>query len=178
MNKLGRHSDLIIALGLIGAGTAMRLLPHPANFAPIAAIAIFGGSVLPRRLAIWVPLAAMMISDWFIGLHNLIILTWGCYALTAWASSVWLKRPTWWRGLILTVGGSVGFFVVTNFGVWLVGGMYPHTWSGIASCYGLALPFFRNTAASDLLYTGALFGLYALATGRARYSIKSDVPAA
>jgi hypothetical protein len=174
MNKAGGQLNLAIALCLITLGVVMRLLPHPANFAPIAAIAIFGGSVLPRRLAIWVPVGAMMVSDFFIGLHNLILLTWGCYFLIALASSRWLQKPTLRRGALLTVSGSVGFYVITNFGVWVTSGMYAHTWSGLVSCYTLALPFFRNTVLSDLVYTGALFGLYALATSEARRLVKSS----
>ncbi len=155
--------NLVIAFFLIILAVSLRLLPHPANFAPVAAVAIFGGAILPRRLAVWVPLAVMMISDAIIGFHILIPLTWGCYALTALASSYWLRERNILRGAFLTVSSSVGFFVITNFGVWATSGMYAHSWTGLSRCYGLALPFFRNTFLSDLIYTGALFGLYALA---------------
>lgn len=160
--------NVLIAAGLIGLVVCLRLLPHPANFAPVAAAAIFGGSVLPRRLAIWVPLLAMMASDLIIGLHNLVLLTWGCYALTALASSYLLRKPNLVRGGVLTLSASAGFFVVTNFGVWLTSGMYAHTFAGFIRCYELALPFFRNTILSDLIYTAAIFGLYALALRQAQ----------
>lgn len=156
--------NILIAISLTALVVSLRLLPHPANFAPVAAAAIFGGAVLPRRLALSVPLAAMVISDLIIGLHNLILLTWGCYALFALASSHWLhSRINLIRGAALTVGASVFFFVVTNFGVWLTSGMYVHTWAGLIHCYELALPFFRNTLASDIIYTAVLFSLYSLA---------------
>lgn len=153
-----------IALVLIAVGVSMRLLPHPANFAPIAAIAIFGGAVLPRKLAVWVPLGAMVVSDLFLGMHDTILVTWGCYALIALASSHWLRKPNLLRGVALTVGSSVSFFVVTNFAVWVVSGMYAHTWAGLAQCYYMALPFFRGTIAGDVVYTAVLFGIYALAS--------------
>ena len=105
----------------------------------------------------------MMASDLVIGLHNLIPLTWGCYALIALASSYWLRRPSLGRGVAITLGGSTLFFVVTNFGVWVWSGMYAHTWSGFFLCYNLAIPFFRNTLLSDAVYTAALFTVYALA---------------
>ena len=155
---------VIIAVVLIAAGVGLRLLPHPANFAPIAAIAIFGGAVLPRKMAVWVPLGAMMASDLFLGLHDTILATWGCYALIALASSYWLRKPNLLRGVAMTLGSSVLFFVITNFAVWVVSGMYAHTWAGLTQCYYMALPFFRGTVTSDVIYTAVLFGAYALAS--------------
>jgi len=148
---------------LIVGAVMLRLLPHPANFAPVAAVAIFGGAMLPRKLALWVPLSAMMISDAVIGFYNIMLVIWGCYALIALASSLWLRKPTFRRGAALTVSASIFFFIVTNFAVWAAGGMYAHTWAGLVQCYNMALPFFRNTALSDAFYTASLFGLYALA---------------
>lgn len=155
--------NVTIAVALITMAVALRLLPHPANFAPVAAVAIFGGAILPRRLAIWVPLMAMMVSDVVIGLHNLVPVTWGCYALIALASSSFLKKPTLLRGFSLTISSSLFFFVVTNFAVWLWGDMYARSWAGLTRCFEMALPFFRNTALSDLVYTAALFAAYNLA---------------
>ena len=154
--------NLAIAISLILIGVSLRLLPHPANFAPVAAIAIFGGSILPWRLGVWVPLAAMAASDAIIGFHSLIAVTWGCYLLIALASSHWLRKRSFFRGAFLTVSSSIFFFVVTNFAVWLSSGMYAHTWAGLARSYELALPFFRNTLLSDMIYTAALFGVYVL----------------
>lgn len=156
--------DLTIAICLILLAISLRILPHPPNFAPVAAVAIFGGAVLPRRLALWVPLAAMVASDAVIGFYNLIFLTWGCYVLTALASSAWLKKPSLARGFSITLAGSTFFYIITNFGVWLTSGMYAHTFSGLMKCYRLALPFFRNTVSSDLFYTAVLFSIYLLAT--------------
>jgi len=152
--------NVLIAICLVLAGVSLRVLPHPANFAPITAIAIFGGAMLPRRLALWAPLAAMMASDAIIGFHRLIPVTWGCFALIALASSYWMGKPTVLRGASLAIGSSVFFFLVTNFAVWLWGGMYAHNLAGLSQCFTMALPFFRNTLLSDLFYTGALFGLY------------------
>ncbi|OGL35721.1 hypothetical protein A3F65_03550 [Candidatus Saccharibacteria bacterium RIFCSPHIGHO2_12_FULL_47_16b] len=162
MNK--NTTNILVAIALIGLVVALRVLPHPANFAPVAAAAIFGGAVLPRRLALWVPLAAMIASDLIIGLHSLVLLTWGSYALFALASSHWLRRNlNFVRGATLTISASIFFFVVTNFGVWATSGMYAHTWAGLIRCYELALPFFRNTLMSDIVYTIVLFGAYWLA---------------
>lgn len=158
--------QLCAALSLIAAGVSLRLLPHPANFAPIAAIAIFGGAVLPRRISVWVPLGAMMLSDFIIGFYGTMWVTWSCYLLIALASSRWLRRPTPRRSVAFTLSASVFFFLITNMGVWLWSGMYAHSWHGLTQCYVMALPFFRNTLASDVLYTALLFGVYTVAVRR------------
>ncbi len=152
-----------IALCLIFLAATLRLLPHPDNFAPITAAAIFGGAFLPRRYALTVPLAVMILTDLVIGLHDVILVTWGTYALIALASNIWLKKPSFGRAAVLALASSLFFFLTTNFAVWLVSDMYPHTLAGLAGCFTLALPFFRGTLTSDVIYTTVLFGVYALA---------------
>lgn len=159
----GNGVYVILAISLIMFAVFGRLLPHEPNFAPVAAVAIFGGVILPRKLAISVPLAAMIISDLFIGLHSLFLLTWASFALIALLSNYVVKavKPSLVIGASL--GASVLFFVVSNLGVWLEGRMYPMTFSGLLDCYYQAIPFFRNTLLGDLLFTSILFGIYALA---------------
>lgn len=135
-----------------------------ANFAPVTAMAIFSGALLPRWLAVWVPLSAIVLSDLVIGFYNTILVTWACYAIIAIASSYALKKPSLRRGVGLTVASSLFFFLVTNFATWVWSGMYAHTVTGLGQCFAMALPFFRGTALGDLAYTGALFGIYALVT--------------
>ena len=158
-----KNLQISIAVTLIFLGALMRLLPHPANFAPVAAIAIFGGAVLPRKLAIWIPLSVMVASDAIIGFYNIMPIIWSCYLLIAIASSYYMKKPSFLKGVGLTFSASIFFFVVTNFSVWMFGGMYSHTLSGLAYCFTMALPFFRNTALSDMFYTATLFSAYWLA---------------
>ena len=158
-----QRAQVILALALVAIAVWLRLLPHAANFAPVAAIAIFGGAVLPRRVAVWVPLGAMVVSDMFIGFYDMMPVTWTCYVLIALASSHWLRKLSLVRGVAITLGSSLFFYVVTNFAVWASSGMYAHTWSGLAQCYVMALPFFRATLASDVIYVAALFGAFAFA---------------
>ncbi len=157
-----RRASLGIALGLLTVAVLLRLMPHPANFAPVTAVAIFGGAVLPRKVAFWLPLAVMVISDIVIGFYSIMPVIWACYLLIALASCLWLRHPTLLKGAVLTLGASVGFFIITNFAVWVTSGIYAHTTAGLLQCYTMALPFFRNTLLSDILYTSALFGLYSL----------------
>ena len=128
------------------------------------AIAIFGGAVLPKRVAAWVPLVAMMVSDAIIGFYPMMWVTWSCFLVVALVSNQLLRRPSIAKGALLTVSASLFFFVVTNFAVWVTSGMYAHTYEGLMQCYIAAIPFFRNTLSSDVIYTAALFGVYAFAT--------------
>lgn len=159
-----RRYQLGVAAALIIICVALRIVPHPANFAPITAMALFAGAVLPRRLAVLAPLLAIIISDTIIGWYDIMPVTWACFVLIALASSNWLKGRVASRGLPMTLGASLFFFATTNFAVWLSGSMYSRTWAGLEQCFTLALPFFRNTAFSDLIYTAVLFGVYALAS--------------
>jgi hypothetical protein len=156
---------LAIALCLIAFAVCLRLLPHPANVAPVAAVAIFGGAILPRRLAAWLPVVVMALSDAFIGFYDyrIMLVVWGGYFAIALASSRWLRQPTWKAGVLLTISGSTFFFLVSNAAVWEWGGMYAHSAVGLIRCYIMALPFFRNTLVGDLFYTALLFGIYTYA---------------
>ncbi len=153
-----------VVIGLVLFAVVSRLAPHPANVAPLAAVALFGGALLPRKLALTVPLAAMVVSDLIIGMHSLVFVTWACFALIAIASSYRFGNITTKKVLAWSIGSSVFFYLVTNFGVWAEGRMYTMTFEGLLQCYYNALPFFRNTLVGDMAYSGVLFGMYALVT--------------
>lgn len=162
-----------VLAGMILAAAASRLIPHPPNFAPIGAMALFGGACFAhRRAAFVVPLAAMFLSDLAIGLlsgnlslglHRLIPVVYGSFALIV-CLGFWLRtRRTVVPIAGATLAGSVLFFVLTNFGVWSMGFLYPKTWEGLVACYVAAIPFFHNTLLGDATYSAVLFGGLALA---------------
>ena len=157
------RSLLWIAIALVIFGVVARLLPHPANLAPVGAIALFGGAILPRRFGWWLPLAVMLVSDAIIGFYHGIIFTWVAFLLVGLFGTSLRSQSNWLRVPLGALGSSVIFFVVSNFGVWAQGQIYAHTWAGLVQCYQMALPFFRNTFLGDLIYASALFGAYALA---------------
>ena len=164
-----KQPKIAIIVALVAAAALLRFVPHPPNFAPIAAMALFAGAHLrDRRFAFALPLAAMALSDLFIGLHSALLLVYVCMAI-----SVVIGMQLQQRIRPLTVAGasvlsSILFFTITNFGVWLATGMYPATLSGLLACYTAALPFFHNTALGDALYSALLFGGYALYCKTAR----------
>ena len=138
-----------------------RLLPHPANFTAIAAIALFGGVYLEKRYAFVVPILAMLVSDYFIGFYSGMYWVYGSFVLIG-LIGLWLKNH---KKPLYILGGtfvsSVLFFVVTNFGVWVTpGSMYAPTWAGLVECYVAAIPFFRDTVTGDLFFVAVMFGAY------------------
>jgi hypothetical protein len=141
-----------------------RLLPHPTNFTPIAAIALFGGACFAKRWqAFFVPLAALFLGDLVLGFHILMPVVYGSFALEV-CLGLWLRR----RRKLLPVAsaalaGSVMFFVVWNFGFWALGGSYPMTPVGLLACYIAGIPFFGNELLGDAVYCTVLFGGLALA---------------
>jgi hypothetical protein len=156
--------SILIGSILILVVALSRLIPHPVNFTPIAAIALAGGVYLEKRFALIIPLAALFISDLFIGFHNTILFVYGSFVLIGFMG-LWLKSHKKFFPVIGTIIlSSILFFIITNFGVWLTGGgwFYPKTWQGLVECYVMAIPFFRNTLAGDLIFTGVLFGLFEL----------------
>lgn len=154
---------IMIASILVLAGVVYRIVPHPANFAPVAAIAIFSGFYF-RRYAIFVPMLAMLIGDFFIGFYDWKIML-AVYAGFFFSSSlgIFLRRK---RSVLLIVGlslfGSSAFYLISNLAVWAFGGWYSRNLAGLGECYIMALPFFRNTLAGDLFYSSVIFGCYEL----------------
>ncbi|HKC02728.1 MAG TPA: DUF6580 family putative transport protein [Sphingomicrobium sp.] len=157
------YSRLLAILTAVVVAAVLRLVPHPPNFTPIGAMALFSGAYLTRRgLAFAVPLAAMLLSDAVLGFHSGMPFVYGSVALIVAIGWLALKRVSSLRIAGAALVSSVLFFVVTNFGTWAVSGMYPMTLAGLAACYLAAIPFFQNMVVGDLFYSGVLFGGFAL----------------
>lgn len=145
---------------LITLGIAARFLPHPANFAPIGAIAIFSGMYLPKKWAIVLPLAAMFFSDLFIGFYAwpIMLSVYGSLIIMALIGLAVRKNKKLSTVLGGTISGSIIFYLATNAAVWAFGSLYAHNLGGLLQSYIMAIPFFRNSLLGDLFYTGALVG--------------------
>lgn len=156
------NSRFLVLAAMVASAALARLIPHPPNFTPVGAMALFGGAcVADRRIALLLPLAALFLSDLFLGLHVLIPVVYGSFALNVLLGR-WLRsRRTAVSTTAVALLGSVQFFAVTNFACWLL--YYPPTAEGLAACYVAALPFFQNTLLGDAVFATALFGTLALA---------------
>jgi len=141
----------------------LRLAPHAPNFAPVGALALWSGFYLPKRVGVIFPLVAMLASDAFIGFYDVRIM------LAVYASFALMA----FLGPLVAVLGSTVFYLATNFAVWANASLYPQTAEGLLLCYTLALPFFRNTLLSDLMYGASFFAVYELARRYSPFFIKS-----
>jgi hypothetical protein len=160
----GRGDLPLLTTAMILATAATRLVPHPGNFTPLLAIALFGGARFNSRTAAFaVPVLAMFLSDLGLelmhgtGFHALMPVV---YAAVV--AGVVIGFPLRDRvrvgGMIAgAVGSSIFFYITTNFTVWLAWDMYPKSALGLLHCYAAALPFFRNTLASTLVYAVVIF---------------------
>lgn len=155
----------IIILLIIVMAALMRFFPFPPNVAPIAALALFGGSMFSnRKIAFLIPLGALFISDIAFqlingtGFHILMPFIYLSFILIV-LIGTFLKKSI---NLITITGASVSasllFFIISNFGVWLVTPAYALNLSGFIKCYTLAIPFFHYTLLGDLAFNAILFG--------------------
>ena len=143
-------------------GAVSRLVPHPPNFAPIAAMALFGGVYLNKKQALTLPIAAMVLSDLFLGFDSvpMRLSVYSSFLLAVFVG-FWIKNHKNSKHIIFaSLLSSIFFFVITNFAVWAFTNMYPKNITGIFEAYFYAIPFFRNTILGDLFYSGAFFGGY------------------
>ena len=166
----------LIIVALILAAAISRIIPHPYNFAPISAMALFGAAWFQRRaLAIGVPLAATWLSDLL--LNNFVYnqhyerFTWldqgwywmyGSFALIAVLGMLTLRKVTVPRIIGSSLAASAIFFLVTNFACWPGSSAYAQDLGGLMACYAAGIPFLGGTVLGDLAYSGLLFGSFAL----------------
>jgi hypothetical protein len=169
----------LVALIVLAALT--RVLPHPPNFSPVAAIALFGGAYFANRAwALVVPLLGLLLSDlalaslnggsyasWLGGADMWLV--YGCIALTTAMGFGLRGRVGGGSVLGYSLAGSVLFFLVTNFAAWLGGSMYPQTAAGLLAAYAAGIPFFQWSVLGTLFYAALLFGGFSL--------LRAQVPA-
>jgi hypothetical protein len=172
--KKGGFQPIALTLTLLAA--LLRLIPHPPNFTPIGGVALFGGARLAGWQAYCIPLLAMLITDpirsWMEGGYPayswFTLVTYSSFVISVILGRLFLRRSTSVARIAsVALLGSLQFYLITNFPSWAsANSLYPHTWSGVMTCYIAALPFFGRTVLADLFYTGVLFSAYFLLSRR------------
>lgn len=171
------RTRFLLLAGAVLAAAACRLLPHPPNFAPVTAMALFAGATLADRwLAVLVPLAAMLLSDLALGVlrqgdplaafHGLVPVVYGSLAAIVGLGMLLRGRRRLVPVFTGTLAASLLFFALTNLAVWALTPGWPGTLAGLVACYTAALPFLHNALAGDLFFAALLFGGLALAERR------------
>ena len=144
-------------IGVIIILAMFRLVPHPPNAVPIAAMALFAGAFFSNRLlAYLIPVAAMVLSDLILGLHSTVWYVYAGVAITVLIGSE-LKQFSILRVGIAAVIASILFFLITNFGAWLHHDMYPQNYNGLLQAFVAGIPFFRNSLIANLIFTYLVF---------------------
>ena len=162
MFTLSKKEKILVSFVLIAALT--RLIPHPPNFAPITAMSLFAGAYFTRKhLAYLVPTLAMLISDLFLGFYTISIFVYLSFALITWLGQ---QKNKVTPKLVLL--GSISFFIISNFGVWLL--YYPKTIEGLTACFTLAIPFFATSLLGDIIYSIVLVYGFSQASKRLQLS--------
>ena len=147
---------IIFFIVLLAAMT--RLIPHPPNFTPIIAIGLVSGAYINNRyFCFFVPICAMIVSDCFLGFHSLVYWVYGSLLLIPLLGMLLKNKVNIINCILGCASGSILFFIITNFGVWISSSYYPKTIEGILTCYTMAIPFFVNTLTSSLLYSAIIF---------------------
>lgn len=176
-----------LAFGLTILSALGRLLPHAPNVTPLGGSCLFAGSRVSGFWAYLLPLTVMIATDPIVGHAG------GASGGYTWASPViyasflinvfigrrMLRSVTPVRVGVAAFICSLQFFVLTNFAVWATAfaghsPIYAANFAGLMTCYAEALPFWGRTLAGDLLFSGALFGLYEL-LGRKAAGAKEPV---
>jgi len=140
--------------------TTARLIPHPHNFTPILAVGIFAGFYFKNFfLSSFVVILSMFLGDIYFGFHNTMLFTYVALMIAA-GLGLLIKKFKITEILFSGLSSSVCFFVITNFGVWLVSGIYEKNLVGLFESYVMAIPFFHNTLISTLIYLFVLKFLF------------------
>lgn len=173
----------MLSILMITGGILLRLTPHVPNFAPITAVALFGGAYLGKKYALLIPFLAMIVSDYLLlyinpfetpalnlsliqpvnlMFHSTTLFVWGSFLISG-LIGVWLRKHKKPMFIIAaSFFASIQFFIITNFGVWATG-MYSRGLDGLLESYIMGLVFFKWTMIGDLFYTTVFFGTYKLA---------------
>ncbi len=150
------------------AAIVLRLLPHPWNVTPLGAMFLFSGATFrSKRASLLVPLVAVLLSDYAV-IHFIYGGQYAWFSPYTWTGFLAVGLLGWTlrrkltvpRVAVASLAGSVAFFLLSNFGVWVGWKLYPRTFGGLIDCYVAALPFFRNSLLGDLVYAGLMFGSY------------------
>ena len=136
----------------------LRISPHPWNFTPILSIALLSGAYFKNKLSFIIPFSIIVISDLYIGNFNMAFWVYISYLLIFMLGRLYISDITYRNIFISSFAGSIIFFLITNFGTWVIG--YPKTINGFLSCFTLALPFYKNTLLSSLFYSTIFYLLY------------------
>ena len=168
---MNANKQILLGLMIVAVLSLSRLIPHPPNFTPILGMAVFSGAIISKRyIAYLVPLAAMLLSDLYLGFHASMPIIYFSLALCVLIGTIIESRVSILNSFLSISLGVLLFFLITNFMVWYGSGMYELSISGLMTCYLMGLPFLQNTFISSILYGMGAFLIYDILNKRAVFT--------
>ena len=153
----------VIVLCFIVFAAVVRILPHPWNFTPVGAMALFSGAKFGRTSKAFVlPLSALLLGDLFVGFSWIMPVVYLSFCLSVVIGIFVRNRQSLGPLSIATLLGATQFFLITNWAMWAFGTTYAKSLAGLLNCYTAGIPLFGNTLAGDAFYALLLFGGFAL----------------
>ena len=151
------NKNLLLIIGFILLGIVTRIIPHPPNFTALGAIALFGGAFIHnKKIAFTMPMLIMIASDFILG-YNITLSVYLGFLIMVFIGMYLQEKQNSLRIINATLIGSLIFFFITNFSVFLTSSLYPKSIGGLIECYTLAIPFFINTLSSNIIYSLIMF---------------------
>jgi hypothetical protein len=178
--KLNRSNLLILFILILACALYRVWDSRPMGFAPQIAMALFAGSVIKdKRFAFLFPVLSLFISDLlyqFLYAQGLTTIKgfysgqWQNYLLIASITIIgfFINKNKIGQIFAGSLAGAVYFFLISNFMVWIGGGWdinnqpYPRSFTGLMLCFSEALPFFKWSLLSTLIFNAIFFGTYYL----------------
>ncbi len=160
-NKLNTSYKNLFPIGIILILTLSRLIPHPPNFTPIIAVAIMSSYFFKNiYLSCATLLISMLLADAFIGFYGNMLFVYLSLLIIVFIFYKISEKINFKNLFIFGFIGSLIFFIISNFGVWVLGGLYEKNLNGLVECYVLAIPFFGNTFLSTLIFSYPAIFIY------------------
>lgn len=158
---------MIYLVFVVAVLTRFLMNSHLPGFSPVFGALLFSGARLRKRDAIWFPVMVLAVGDWILTAqvfhmevrweHAITLLAFGAIA---WIGGLLRQNLSAFRFAGCAVAASTAYFMISNFGVWLAWGIYPHTREGLIACYVAALPYYRTSSLSTLVGGAVLFWGY------------------
>ena len=158
------NNQILYIISIISIAVLYRLIPHPYNFSPLYSLALFSGYKLNNKTALITILLAMIISDYQLGFYNTMVFNYLSFGLIIFIGSLFIKNINIKNVLLASITSSLVFYLISNFGVWLLSELYTKNTAGLYQCYYLAIPFLQNSFLSTIFYNIIIFGIHYIVT--------------
>ena len=151
-------NTIIVFVTLFLLAVLSRWVSHLWNFTLVGGAFVFAAAYFSdRKISTMLMLVTMLVSDYIIGFHSQMVSVYLGYLVMLGFGSMLSLQSNRFKILGYTLAGTLAFYLVTNFGVWLEGALYPKTLAGLVDCYVMAIPFYRNQLMSDVLSSVLFF---------------------